>query len=71
MKKIINLKIDGMRCAHCANHAREALQNIDGVLKVKVDLENAIAKVVENRDIPFEEFSKAISEAGYVLVSIQ
>ena len=62
------LKIEGMMCKHCVKHVHDALTAMDGVTAVDVSLENNSAEVTTERDIPTEEFSKVIADAGYELV---
>ncbi len=71
MKKMQTLKINGMMCEHCAKHASDALLKIDGVTKVKVDLENKKALVVTNKEVNDDVFKDAIADAGYTLESIE
>ncbi len=61
------LKIEGMMCAHCQKHVKDALSKMEGVTDVRVDLEGKKAEVTMERDIPMEEFQKVITEAGYEL----
>ena len=70
MKKIINLKIDGMKCMHCVKHVSDALLALDGVNKVKVNLDEGSAKVVITKDIDVDTFKDAISEAGFNLIEV-
>lgn len=65
MKK--TLKIEGMSCMNCAAHVAKALESIDGVLSVVVDLENKEAEVNLEYEIDNAVFKKAIEEEGYVL----
>lgn len=66
MEKI--LRIEGMMCAHCQKHVQETLAGLDGVTKVEVSLEDKTATVQMNRNIPFNEFEKAVQDAGYELL---
>jgi len=58
--------VEGMKCVHCAAHVSEALNNVNGVNKVKVDLANKSVLVFAKRDIPEEEIEKAITSSGYI-----
>ena len=68
---IKKLNIEGMSCMHCVNHVKEALEEIEGVKKVQVILNEKVAYVETLKDIPFEVFEKAIEEAGYELVKVE
>ena len=63
------LKIEGMMCEHCKKHVEDALAAMDQVTDVRVDLAKKTAEVTAEREIPVEEFSRVISEAGYTLIS--
>ncbi|HLR54865.1 MAG TPA: cation transporter, partial [Pseudogracilibacillus sp.] len=41
----INLKVNGMSCAHCVSKVEKALQGLQGVEKAKVNLKKETAKV--------------------------
>lgn len=62
------LKVEGMMCDHCKKHVTNALSKMEGVTEVQVDLEAKTATVTMEREIPIEEFSKVIEDAGYELV---
>ena len=59
--------IDGMMCMHCKAHVEKALNAIDGVTAT-VDLENKSATITG--DVADEVLTKAITDAGYTVVSI-
>lgn len=65
------LLVEGMMCEHCAAHVEAAVSKIDGVKSVKVDLKKKTATAKVERDIPSEEFEKAIAGAGYKLVGVE
>lgn len=62
------LKIEGMSCNHCVKHVTEALQQIDGVTGVTVNLEAKTAVVSMDAEIPMATFAAAIEDAGYDVV---
>lgn len=70
MKRKISLKINGLMCMHCAKRASDALNQVDGVSKVKIDLDAKEATFIYKND-DLEIFKTVISEAGYELVSIE
>ena len=69
MKKV--LKIEGMMCMHCVAHVKTALEGLKGVKTVEVSLERNEAVVELEKDIKDKVFEKAITDAGYKLVSIE
>ena len=68
MKKVIG--IDGMHCAHCQAAAGKALESLDGVRKVKVNLEKKEAVISYDDDVKDEDIKKVISDAGYTVTGI-
>ncbi len=67
MKKA-TLQIDGMHCAGCANAVDKQLENLAGVRSATVNLATESALVEYEGDIGMEDFSEAVSKAGYTLV---
>ncbi len=66
-KTIIN--IEGMSCSHCVNAVKKAVENLDGVSAVQVNLEAKNATVDYNSDkIALEAIKEAIEEEGYDVV---
>ena len=68
MKK--TLKIEGMMCQHCVAHVTKALQAIQGVESVSVDLKKKEAVVECAMEIEDKTFISAICEAGYEVKKI-
>lgn len=69
MKKI--LTIEGMMCGHCTAHVENALRNLEGVIDVKVSLNDKTAEVFTDKDIADNVFKDLISEEGYEVISIK
>lgn len=65
-KKIL---IEGMSCEHCVAHVKDALEGIDGVSSVLVNLEGKYATV--ETDVNNEILKEAIEEEGYDVVNIE
>jgi copper ion binding protein len=68
MKK--TLKIEGMMCQHCVAHVTKALQAVDGVLSVEVNLKKKTAVVELSKTVEDEVFVSVITEAGYEVKKI-
>jgi copper chaperone len=63
------LRVDGMTCENCVRHVREALEKIEGVDRVDLDLATGQA-VVEHEDaVPPEKLVLAIEDEGYTATS--
>jgi copper chaperone CopZ len=70
MNKTDILKITGMSCQMCVKHVTKALQGVDGVTNVVVNLESGTATVTYNADIAgFVDFKAAVAEAGYAVAA--
>lgn len=62
-KKII--RVEGMTCEHCANRVKNALCDIDGVKKVKVNLNEGLVNIFADREIKTDVFRTEIEKLGY------
>lgn len=62
------LKIEGMMCQHCVAHVTKALQGVEGVENVEVNLKKKSATVTT--EVADEVLVKAIEEAGYSVKKI-
>ncbi|MBB6216769.1 copper ion binding protein [Anaerosolibacter carboniphilus] len=69
MKKL--MMIEGMSCGHCVNHVKNALEEIEGVSSVVVDLQGKNALVELSKDVACEILKGAVEEAGYDVVDIK
>ncbi|WP_207670914.1 heavy-metal-associated domain-containing protein [Caloramator sp. E03] len=67
MKKI---NIKGMSCMHCVMHVKNALNEVNGVKAVDVNLKENYA-TVEGENINDSDIKNAIEDAGYEVVSIE
>ena len=70
--KETTIHISGMSCQHCVKSVSGALQNVAGVLDVRVNLETGLA-VVQFDEALFDtkQAETAITEQGYDVISIQ
>ena len=60
-----SIKIKGMSCQHCVMAVTKALQEIDGVKDVRVDLERGEAAFNEEKPVDPEIIRAHIEKAGY------
>lgn len=58
------LQVDGMTCANCVRHVREALTAVPGVREVDVKLDQGLA-TVRHEGAAIEQLVDAVREAGY------
>lgn len=61
------LKVKGMACDHCVMAVRKALEGIEGVLRVQVDLKNAQATMDHEGALEMNLVKQALEQAGYEL----
>lgn len=58
------IKVSGMSCQHCVSAVTEALEKIEGIEKVVVDLPtNSVS--FENNGVVREKIRTAISQIGF------
>lgn len=78
-KKIIKKEVDnmektmlieGMSCGHCSARVEKALNELDGV-NATVDLDKKTAFIKLSKDINDEVLTKAVTDAGYEVVSVK
>ena len=59
------LHVEGMMCPKCVAHVTEALEAVEGVEHVDVDLEAASARVSRRADVEEQQLVDAVVAAGY------
>ncbi len=65
MEKTI-LNVEGMSCSHCVHAVTKAVEELDGVVGVVVDLESKTAAVeFDSSKVDLESIKAAIEEEGY------
>lgn len=57
------IKIKGMQCQHCVASVTRALEEIDGIKNVKVELDKG--QVSYEGDIPAGRIREAINKTGF------
>ena len=65
------LIIEGMSCGHGVKHVKEALEEIETVQNVDVNLENKTATFDSNISIEEDKIKFAIEDAGYEVIKIE
>mgnify|MGYP002554566592 CR=1 FL=1 len=63
MEKV--LKVEGMMCQHCQARVQKALEAVDGVQSVVVNLEEKTATVTMEKDVKPSALIQAVVDAGY------
>lgn len=68
MEKTI-LKVDGMSCSHCVNAVTKAVESLDGVSNVAVDLDAKTVTVEYDSDkVTLDSVKLEIEDQGYDVV---
>jgi copper chaperone len=62
------LKIKGMSCGHCVMRVTKALQGIEGIKNVKVDLPSGEATFEEEKPVDRKVIEEQIRKAGYEVI---
>ena len=57
--------VEGMMCAHCEHHVKEALEKIKGVKEATPDFKTGKVILKCSKEIKNEDIVKAVSKAGY------
>jgi copper ion binding protein len=63
------LKVKGMSCQHCVMSITKALGQLDGVKNVNVDLQKGEVHFENTKGVASAQVEKAITDAGYEVVS--
>ena len=66
--KIQTVRIEGMMCDHCRQHAEKALAALPGVISANVDLAKKTGTVTSENGIADELIRQAVADAGYSVV---
>lgn len=69
MKK--TMIVDGMMCQNCVRHVKNALEGVDGVISVNVDLDSKSAKIEMSQEITDEVLFNVVKEEGYTPLEIR
>lgn len=64
------IQIEGMSCGHCTARVQKALEELEGVTKVTMSLEEKTAAVALSEEISDNVLTDAVTEAGYEVIGI-
>ena len=60
--------VEGMSCEHCAARVKEAIEALEGVKSVAVNLKKKTVKVKAIQEIPTNLVVEAVEKAGYKVI---
>nr|MCR4999535.1 HAD-IC family P-type ATPase [Lachnospiraceae bacterium] len=63
--KEMNIKVNGMMCAHCEAHVKKALEAIDGIESAVASHEENCVVLTTSKDVAEADIKAAVEEAGY------
>jgi copper chaperone len=63
------LKVKGMSCQHCVMSVTKALNQLEGIQNVQVDLQKEEFRFDNTKALALNRIEKAIEEAGYEVIS--
>ena len=62
------IKVKGMSCQHCVMSVTKALNQLEGIQNIQVDLQKGEVRFDNSKGITSNRIEKAISDAGYEVV---
>jgi copper chaperone len=62
------LRVKGMSCQHCVMSVTKALNQLDGIQNVQVDLRKGEVSFENTKGVVLNRIEKAITDAGYEVV---
>lgn len=69
MEKIV--LINGMKCSGCANRVKNALEDIKGIKKVDVNLEEKMATITYKKELDDSIIKASIERLGFSVEGIK
>jgi copper chaperone len=62
------IKVKGMNCQHCVMSVTKALNQLEGIKNVQVDLAKGEVRFDNLKEITSTRIEKAIKDAGYEII---
>jgi copper chaperone len=62
------LKVKGMSCQHCVMSVTKALNQLDGIKNVQIDLAKGEVRFDNTKSVASDRIQKAITDAGYEII---
>ncbi len=63
----VKINIEGMSCQHCVGRVKQALEALDGVQGVEVEVGSANVSF-DNSAVSKDEIAAAVAKAGFTVV---
>jgi copper chaperone len=62
------LKVKGMSCQHCVMSVTKALNQLEGIKNVQVDLAKGEVRFDNTKEVASQRIEKAIEDTGYEII---
>lgn len=69
-EKEMKITVNGMMCAHCEAHVKEALEAIDGIESAVASHEENLVTLTTSKDVEESLIKEAVTKAGYEYVGV-
>ena len=63
------LKVKGMSCQHCVMSVTKALNQLDGIKNIQIDLAKGEVRFDNTKSVASDRIRNAIIDAGYEVVA--
>ena len=62
------IKIEGMSCQHCVASVKKALESLEGIEQLRVNLEQGSATFLRSDAVNMEQIKRVVEDSGYRVV---
>lgn len=69
--KQVIIRVDGMKCAHCAKKVQEELKKIDNIKSVKVNLDDKKVTIKYKNEIDLNSVKNLIGDLDYKFLGVE
>ena len=70
-EKNMDINVNGMMCAHCEAHVKEAIEKIAGVVEATANHEENLVTIKTSADVAESDLKAAVESAGYEYAGIR
>jgi copper chaperone len=63
------IKVKGMSCQHCVMSVTKALNQLDGIQNIQVDLQKGEVRFDNTKEVASNRIEKTIKDAGYEVIA--
>jgi len=66
----MKITVNGMMCAHCEAHVKEALEAIEGIESAVASHEENLVTLTTSKEVEESLIKEAVTKAGYEYVGV-